>query len=96
MIGLTIAWSISLFLALLFKCGTSFYAQWGSIQDLETKCRHVFAIEDGLVISDFLFDLLILLLPIPMVSGPLYSLQHGCRSLIHFRSGVFKCHGYGE
>jgi len=66
MIGLTIAWTISFFFALLFRCGTSFYAAWGSINEFRTKCLFM-EIQDGLGISDFLFDCIILALPIPKV-----------------------------
>lgn len=66
MIGLTVAWTISFFFALLFKCGTSFYAAWGNIIEFKTKCLFI-GLQNGLAISDFLFDFIILALPIPKV-----------------------------
>ncbi|KAL9604141.1 MAG: hypothetical protein Q9219_000729 [cf. Caloplaca sp. 3 TL-2023] len=69
MIGLTVAWTVGFCIASLLRCGKHFTAAFGSKKDVSTKCHSIFAIEDSLAISDFLFDLIIILMPIPKVGS---------------------------
>lgn len=71
-IALVSAWMTAFFFALLFACkgySGDWSAWWGSIIDLTTKCVKTEKLETGLVVSDFLTDVLILLMPIPNVSS---------------------------
>ena len=62
MLVLVIAWTTAFFLGVLFACGVDFSAWWEG-----TSCPQL-SFEKGFIISDFLVDLLILILPIPVVS----------------------------
>lgn len=63
-------WTIGFFLALLLTCGTNIPANWGDVAALQLTCGEpLFTIEDGLGISDFILDLLILVLPILKVGS---------------------------
>lgn len=62
---ITIAWSVSFFFAILFSCGTSFYAQWGSIEDTMKHCKIGMPLQNGYGISDFILDVFVLIMPIP-------------------------------
>ncbi|TVY47473.1 hypothetical protein LOCC1_G002206 [Lachnellula occidentalis] len=69
-IGVVVAWTVSFFFALLLACkgySGEWSAWWGSVIDLSTKCVKTEKLETGLVISDFLTDVFILLLPIPKI-----------------------------
>ena len=75
LIALTATWSIAFFFTLLFKCGTSIEAQWGTVVDLMEKCgSKFFLVEDAFGISDFLLDLAVLLLPIPKVGAAMLAI----------------------
>ncbi|KAL8827401.1 MAG: hypothetical protein Q9170_007031 [Blastenia crenularia] len=67
MIGLTIVWTVAFFIASTLRCGRHFNAAFGSKEDVSAKCGPIFVIEDSLAISDFLFDVIIILMPIPNV-----------------------------
>lgn len=67
-IALITAWMLAFFFALLLACKAysgEWSAWWGSITDLTTKCVETEKLETALVVTDFLTDVLILLLPIP-------------------------------
>lgn len=68
LVGVTIAWSVGFFFALLFKCSVHVTAEWGNVYDLITVCGvRSFRIEYGLAVSDFIIDLFVIILPIPKV-----------------------------
>lgn len=71
MVILTIGWGISFFFAILFECHGHFSAWWNNIHDLETFCKTSLEIENGWAISDFITDIIIIVLPMPVVSGSL-------------------------
>lgn len=60
-------WAVSFFLGLLFVCGTHFSAWWTSIQSLNTYCHPTLDLEQAFAISDFITDLIVLILPVPSV-----------------------------
>ncbi|KAF2690572.1 hypothetical protein K458DRAFT_354689 [Lentithecium fluviatile CBS 122367] len=64
---LTSAWTIAYLFAMAFNCGTRFWAHWGSYLDLFTYCVGSYHIYESLLISDFILDVIILVLPLPMV-----------------------------
>ena len=70
MIVLTAAWTISYFFAMFFACRTNFGAWWGSVVSLMTRCVKTFDLLYSLAITDFVFDAIIIMIPIPLVSAP--------------------------
>lgn len=62
------AWSISFFFATLFECRLSFWAVWGSTIDLITQCVESMQLVLALCITDFMTDVIIICIPIPLVS----------------------------
>lgn len=62
------AWSISFFFATLFACRLSFWAIWGSTDDLITQCIESMQLVLALCITDFMTDVIIICIPIPLVS----------------------------
>ena len=63
---LTVVWAIGFFFAFMFKCGRHVSSSWGTIKDLTTQCAG-FGLQESFGISDFIFDLIILVMPIPRV-----------------------------
>ena len=68
MIVITLLWTIGFTLALVFECGGSFWALFGSAQNLIKYCVKTLQLAQGFVISDVITDVMILCLPLPMVS----------------------------
>ncbi|KAI1501576.1 hypothetical protein F5X99DRAFT_382350 [Biscogniauxia marginata] len=60
-------WAIAFILATLFGCKLDVAAHWGSTHDLETKCVGSMQVVLVLCITDFLVDLVIICIPIPLV-----------------------------
>lgn len=67
-IVITIAWAIAFDFALLFICKGHFVAWWQSIKELDKYCRTELEWKLGYAISDFIMDLIILAMPMPLVS----------------------------
>lgn len=67
MIVMIIAWAVSFNIALLFICNGHFAAMWTSIQDLNTHCGSLLDWQLGYAISDFITDVMVLVLPLPCV-----------------------------
>lgn len=61
------AWVVALFVALLVACRGDFAAWWVSVDDLNTKCIDTLELENAFAISDFILDLIVIILPIPQV-----------------------------
>ena len=66
-IGIVLTWMIAFFFAIMLNCGKHVSANWTPAL-LRTECDDGLAGDLGLAISDFLTDLIVLVLPIPMVS----------------------------
>ncbi|KUJ21329.1 uncharacterized protein LY89DRAFT_609882 [Mollisia scopiformis] len=69
-IALILAWMTAFFFSLLLACKAysgEWSAWWGSVIDLTTKCVKTEKLETALVVTDFLTDVLIMLLPIPKI-----------------------------
>ena len=67
MIVVVIAWMIGYFFTLLFLCGTDFKAYWTTSATEADDCLPTFAVHLGYACSDFITDVLTILLPIPEV-----------------------------
>ncbi|KAL8640892.1 MAG: hypothetical protein Q9228_002240 [Teloschistes exilis] len=67
MIIIVLLWTAAFFFALLFACKGNWSA-WLSLDvDLSTKCGNALQFELGMATSDFVTDVLIMVLPIPMI-----------------------------
>ncbi|KAL2278287.1 hypothetical protein FJTKL_14557 [Diaporthe vaccinii] len=66
-IALVGAWMAAFFFAELFQCSTKFWADWGSSHDIQTQCNKTTMIIFSVCLTDFLFDLTILIMPIPLI-----------------------------
>ncbi|KAI0168902.1 hypothetical protein GGR52DRAFT_552777 [Hypoxylon sp. FL1284] len=60
-------WAIAFFFAALFGCKLDIEAHWGSTSDLETQCVGSMTVVLALCITDFIADLAIIIIPIPLV-----------------------------
>ncbi|KAI3328949.1 hypothetical protein HD806DRAFT_481177 [Xylariaceae sp. AK1471] len=61
------AWTVALFFAELFQCRTKFWANWGSTHDIRTQCTMTTKIVFAVCLTDFLLDLTIIIMPIPLI-----------------------------
>jgi hypothetical protein len=52
----------------MFSCGSSFTARWTTVRTLHAECPTDIKSDLALAISDFITDVMIMALPIPMVS----------------------------
>jgi hypothetical protein len=71
MIVIAIMWTGGLFLAYLFACKTDFWAFWYSVETVGIYCFNTLLFENALAISDLATDVIIFLMPMPMVCSPL-------------------------
>lgn len=75
-LAVVVSWAIAFFFSLVFICGTDFSAYWTSTAVEKERCVDTNMLHNAFAISDFLTDLIIILLPLPMVG---YSpLVHVC------------------
>ncbi|KAI0970620.1 hypothetical protein F4678DRAFT_435786 [Xylaria arbuscula] len=66
-VGLVVAWMLGFFFAFLFQCGTKVWAQWAVPSVDLANCPHQTALNSSLCISDFILDIIIFLIPVPLV-----------------------------
>jgi hypothetical protein len=64
---MTVLWTLGFLLVEIFSCGTHFEYHWGPLAD-QAYCHGGLPFLEGLMISDFITDFIILFLPFPMVS----------------------------
>lgn len=69
-IAIVILWTITFFFAEVFKCGAYVPKNWGPLIEA-VHCADPYKISNGLFVSDFLTDFLVLMLPIPIVGNDL-------------------------
>ncbi|OAG06216.1 uncharacterized protein CC84DRAFT_1245417 [Paraphaeosphaeria sporulosa] len=60
-------WTIAFFFSRVFGCGIHLQCSWASFAEISTCCTDKFLNQDVLMISDLITDVLIWLLPIPVV-----------------------------
>lgn len=70
MISITAVWTVVFGFLLIFRCGRTFRANWGSIADSLKYCSDENPRQVGFAATDAFTDLVILVLPIPLVSTP--------------------------
>ncbi|KAJ2985496.1 hypothetical protein NUW58_g5497 [Xylaria curta] len=66
-IAIVFSWMIALFFAELFQCSTKFWANWGTTNDIRTQCTMTTKIVFAVCLTDFLIDLVVFTIPIPLV-----------------------------
>lgn len=67
LIAAVAVWTVSFTFAYAFDCKTQFQANWGSMQDLTTKCDKYLDMNVANAATDVAIDILIILLPLPFV-----------------------------
>ncbi|KAI1379310.1 plasma membrane protein Pth11-like protein [Hypoxylon crocopeplum] len=67
LIVLVFAWSAAFVVAFLFQCKLNFFAIWDSAMDLINYCNGSMNLALSLCITDFIFDIIIIVLPIPLI-----------------------------
>jgi len=60
-------WMAGFFLQYIFQCGSHFSAAWGPHEVSLVECLQGLKAENAVAISDFLTDVIVLALPVPMV-----------------------------
>lgn len=64
---IVVLWTIACLLSFIFSCGTHFFANWSSVQDIGTYCGASTNITNAFVVSDLITDIMIWCLPLPVV-----------------------------
>jgi len=67
MTGFVVAWTVCFLFMFIFGCGTHVSAFWGSRLDLITYCGKGLQYEEGLYISEFVINFLLLVMPLPTI-----------------------------
>ena len=73
MIGATILWTIIIEFLFIFRCSTNFNANWGTLEESQEFCNDENPRQVGFAVTDVFADLVLLVLPIPIVSIPVSS-----------------------
>ncbi|XDG01833.1 hypothetical protein ABKA04_001448 [Annulohypoxylon sp. FPYF3050] len=60
-------WCIAFFFATLFECDHNFWRIWNSEAEFQARCSYTINLVFTLCITDFITDLLIIIIPIPLV-----------------------------
>jgi len=60
-------WTLAFIFIIIFDCGTAIWANWGAVTAQLQFCAIGFTSEYGLAISDFLVDVFIFVLPLPVI-----------------------------
>lgn len=61
-------WTIACMFSVLFECRLSLWAAWGSTYDIIDKCYDTLRFIYAVCLSDFIADVIIVVIPIPLVS----------------------------
>lgn len=65
---IVVLWTIAYVFAFIFACKGNFSAWWESVTTLVAKCVRTLDLQHSLAVSDFVLDVLIIVIPLPMVS----------------------------
>ena len=68
--SIIVLWTIGFFVATLFACKGNFAAWWTSQATITSECVKTVKLEYAFAVSDFLIDVIVFSLPIPMVRAP--------------------------
>lgn len=67
MTGVMLAWTLVFFFEKIFECGLDFWAIWGTTKDLMENCIDTMQVVLWFCITDFATDVLIILIPVPLI-----------------------------
>ncbi|KAI0107680.1 plasma membrane protein Pth11-like protein [Hypoxylon sp. NC0597] len=70
LIGLVILvalWTIAWLFESIFDCNLNFWAIWGAVDDMRTECVNTLGADLALCITDFIMDVFIIIVPIPLI-----------------------------
>lgn len=67
MVAIVIIWTFGFFFTMIFECRTEFWAFWSTLNDLLTHCLDDVKFQKVLSVSDVITDILILMIPIPII-----------------------------
>lgn len=76
MVGVVVIWTLGFFFAILFRCGTQFWALWAPLKFLLANCYGSTPMFQAFCISDVITDVLILAMPIYWVRDLLRMMAH--------------------
>ncbi|CAH0017985.1 unnamed protein product [Clonostachys rhizophaga] len=68
-IAFTLLWTVAFFGAHIFECGTHFYAIWGDAESYLEYCTRIPQLVFAFCLTDLLTNLIIALIPIPLIWG---------------------------
>lgn len=66
-IAVIVAWTITFVFGAIFVCSTYPSAAWGTLAVIEERCGPSTNVSLAFIISNFITDVIILVLPLPMV-----------------------------
>lgn len=66
-LAITMAWSLAFFIETIFECGLNFWAIWGTAKDSMENCVDTMHVLLWFCITDFVLNLVILLIPIAFI-----------------------------
>ncbi|KAI0556236.1 plasma membrane protein Pth11-like protein [Xylaria curta] len=81
-------WTTAFFFAQLFGCRLNFYAYWRSTYDLLTKCVQTEQLFLALSITDFITDIVLIIIPLPLMWQLNLSLRKKIAILLIFSVGI--------
>jgi hypothetical protein len=61
-------WTLGFFFAMVFQCRLDFGAITGTLVDVMTRCVDTLKLSYSFAISDFITDIIVIVIPIPLVS----------------------------
>lgn len=67
-ITVVVLWAVTFVFATLFECGRDFRSIWGSQSEFQKQCTNTKNFVLILCITDFVSDILIIAIPVPLVS----------------------------
>lgn len=97
-LALTVAWTIAFCFTFLLICHRKFDAYWTTLVDEKKYCLDTVMIHNVYGVTDVVLDLIVILLPIPMVSIPWWtrSCRVGNADSSCSSSGPCRCRGRGS
>ena len=69
-VATTLIWMRGFLLLFLYNCGSVVGAHWGSALEVTKSCKFSFRAEESMATSDLVLDVIVFLLPTPLVSIP--------------------------
>ena len=81
-IMIIILWTFGFFFAVLFACKGNFAAWWTTEATIISACVKTVQLEYAFAVSDFVIDVIVLVLPIPMVRNSVERVDRTNREMV--------------